>query len=411
MERLISTYFMDNSRAESMVLGLGGTVDFEIAWSNEIFDLLVRNNQIQYSEIAKSKIIDSERELICTVLWFLANSSGGEVQVSNSEIVKTFSSRFDKKITLGGTGVRAALAMRKFGHTSTLHLVSIDDNVREKLPVDLPYICSASSDTLDPHLIIQFNQNSIVSVEKTTITPSRADRIILTCDPPNEILAFSQDFPSALEKAEIFLISGFNSIHIKEILESRLTEIATITQSLPKSSLIFFEDAGYHFPEYQNIVKDKISKLTDFYSMNEEEFQNYLGKSVDFFDSNSVLDAFAAIVKIVRVPILVIHTKYWSVILGEEFEKYTECVDSGMAMATSRYIYGDDFTVKDYSNVCDLPRNPKSLQLSLAVNNGLSKVGQLLPAFEINCESPTTIGLGDSFVGGFLLELLKVLQE
>src|ERR1035437_3039600 len=239
-EKLSSTSPMSGLQADAMVLGLGGTVDYEITWNNVTFQSLVDSYGITLKDLSKSIVIESERELICTIISYFQDSCGAEIQVSNSEIVKTFSNRFEKRITLGGTGVRAAIAMKKFGRTTTQHLVSIDDNVRRLLPEGTKYICSAESDSLDPHLIIQFDPRAVVSIENTLISPTKADRLILTCDPPNEILELSNELPRVLKNASIFLISGFNSTHEKSLLELRLDEITEYSKSCSEECVIFF---------------------------------------------------------------------------------------------------------------------------------------------------------------------------
>ncbi len=397
--------------AEEVVLGLGGTIDFEIVWSNEVFQRLVDSYGISLREIQKSIVIESERELVCNILAHFRDSCGGETQVSDSEIVKTFSERFAKRITLGGTGVRAAIAMKKFGQTTLQHLVSIDDNVRRMLPEGTKYISSADHDTLDPHLIVQFDSRARVRVEGVVIATTKPDRLILTCDPPNEILKLSHELPRVLEKSRIFLISGFNSIHERPLLEQRLVEIADYSRSCPDNAVIFFEDAGYHRDEFRGAVMKSIAALTTFYSMNEEELQRYLDRKVDYHDSRSVVSALTDILSLIDVPILIIHTKDYSVIIGKDYEKYVSCAISGMTMATTRYIYGDNFTVANFQEVGASPRNQLISKIESEVNRQISDWGCLLPAFEVNCDSPTTIGLGDTFVGGFLLELSEILAN
>ncbi len=401
---------METSNAELLVLGLGGTVDYEISWNNDVFQELVDSYSIKIHDVVKSEVIRSERELVCTVLACLLHSTGGETQVESSEIVKSFSARFEKEITLGGTGVRAAIAMRKFGITTTQHLVSIDDNVRRLLPEGSKYVCSADTDSFDPHLIIQFNPSAAVNVGEKLIQPSKADRIILTCDPPNEILLISPELKDILPNAHVFLISGFNSIHEREILESRLEQVKTASTHLSDKGLIFFEDAGYHRPEFREIVMKNISQYCHFFSMNEEELQNYLDRKVDFTNAQIVVEALEAIRSVVKVPNLIIHTKAWSVMLGANSKDYEATLFSGMAMATTRYVYGDAFTVENFASTKALPRNIGALSIASVVNDRLGQTGLLVPAFEVECASPTTIGLGDSFVGGFLLELSTKLR-
>ena len=133
-----------------LVLGLGGTVDYEIRWDAEVIGALARDLGIRRHELTTQAEITDERSLVVTVLAFLASGAGGERFVASSEIVERFADRFEKTVTLGGTGVRAGLALANLGITSTQHLVSIDDNVRRLMPPQIGWICSATEDTLDP---------------------------------------------------------------------------------------------------------------------------------------------------------------------------------------------------------------------------------------------------------------------
>jgi ADP-dependent phosphofructokinase/glucokinase len=179
------------------------------------------------------------------------------------------------------------------------------------------------------------------------------------------------------------------------------------SKELHSDSLIFFEDAGYHRPEFREIVMKSVSGYSSFFSLNEEELQNYLGRGADLLNAENVIKAFEDIAILIPSPILIIHTKVWSVILGTEYLKYKDCVNSGIIMATTRYIYGDNFTKENFEATKLLPRNPTSSILAGQINNKISNFGLIIPAFEVSCTTPTTIGLGDSFVGGFLLELSK----
>jgi ADP-dependent phosphofructokinase/glucokinase len=98
--------------------------------------------------------VSSERDLLRSLLAFIRAGRGGEQFVTSSTVVKAVADHFDTTMALGGTGVRAAIAMDKLGLTSTLYLVSIDDHVRQLLPERCDYICSAVEDRTDPHLII-----------------------------------------------------------------------------------------------------------------------------------------------------------------------------------------------------------------------------------------------------------------
>ena len=159
-----------------------------------------------------------ERDLVISILSFLKSGSGGERIVASSEILEQFSKHFEKKITLGGTPVRAAIAMRKFGYTSALHLVTINDHVRSLLPQGCPYICSNTQDSLHPHLIVQFDKDTSVKASDIDICASQANRIIYHHDDDNMTMKLNENFAELITDAKVFLLSGFNAMQSEKLL-------------------------------------------------------------------------------------------------------------------------------------------------------------------------------------------------
>ena len=128
---------------ERIALGFGNNVDYEIVWNTQVVEELIVHYGIRADELDVDRPIDSERNLVISILRFVKSGGGGERFVASSAIIEHFAQRFDKKITLGGTSMRAAIVMRKLGYTSVLHLVTINDHVRQLIPQDCLYICSS----------------------------------------------------------------------------------------------------------------------------------------------------------------------------------------------------------------------------------------------------------------------------
>ena len=85
--------------------------------------------------------------------WALCGPPKAESVSSASQKSSSALPRFDKKVTLGGTSVRAAIAMRKLGISfGALHLITQNDHVRRLIPHDSPYVCSSERDSMYPHL-------------------------------------------------------------------------------------------------------------------------------------------------------------------------------------------------------------------------------------------------------------------
>ncbi|WPF82675.1 hypothetical protein SANBI_000286 [Sanguibacter sp. 4.1] len=384
------------------MLGLGGTVDYEIVWDSGVLEGLIREYDIRADELTTSVPVTSERALVVTLLAFVRDGVGGERFVASSEIIETFSARFEREITLGGTCVRAAIAMRTLGVTCTLHLVSIDDHVRRLLPEGCAYICSAEQDSTDPHLIVQFGAGVRVAAGDIDFTAPHPNRIIYANDPPNRDLVIAEELGDVLSTADVFMVAGFNVIQDEVLLEERLARIADDIDRMPAGSLVFYEDAGYHIPEFATRVRDRILDRIDVYSMNEDEMQAYLGRGVDLLDVDDVERALEDLHTAIPAATLVVHTKYWSLARGQRAAELREALQGGITMASTRYCYGDGFTAGDYEAVGRLLVHREGAALSQTLESRDSESTVAIPAFVLDARTPTTIGLGDSFVGGFI---------
>ena len=390
--------------ATELVLGLGGTVDYEIRWDSAVLDDLVREYGITPDELSTTAPIIDERSLVSVILAFVRGGGGGERFVESSEIVEQFAARFEKAITLGGTGVRAGIALDSLGIPSTQHLVSIDDNVRRLLPASSRYISSATRDTLDPHLIVQYPAGATLHVGPLTIVATHANRLIFANDPPNREMALSDQLGDELSTADGFLISGFNTMQDATLLRSRLNTLVEALRRLPPGALVYYEDAGFYLPEFRAIARQRLLPFIGVYGMNEDELQEYLGYPVDLLDPPYVIAALKAVHAMIPAPALVVHTKYWAIAVGPEAHRYRSGLESAVRMSATRYRIGDGHTAADFAATAELPRHGGGEAVVAAVERGIpGSVG--VAAHVLDVATPTTIGLGDTFVGGFFAPL------
>jgi ADP-dependent phosphofructokinase/glucokinase len=349
--------------------------------------------------------IEDERALVTTILAFLATGSGGERFVQSSQTVEAFAARFTTAVTLGGTGVRAGIALDSLGVESVQHLVSIDDNVRRLLPASTRYISSATRDTLDPHLIVQYPAGTRVRVGDRELVAPHANRLIFANDPPNREMALSAELPETLAGAEVFLISGFNTMTDAGLLASRLDDLERALGSLPADALVYFEDAGYYHRDLARLPRERLLSRIDVYSMNEDELQEYLGQPVDLLDPAAVARALRAAHELIPAPALVVHTKYWAIAIGPQARRHRDALESAVRMSATRYRLGDGHTAEDFEETATLPRHEDGARVVHHVQCLLPAVG--VPAHDLDVANPTTIGLGDTFVGGFLAAIAR----
>jgi sugar/nucleoside kinase (ribokinase family) len=187
----------------------------------------------------------------------------------------------------------------------------------------------------------------------------------------------------------------------KDLLDQRLAALREHMRRLPPSAVTYFEDAAYHEPAFSRRVRDALLPHIDVYGLNEDELQSYLGREVDLLSPQDAADALAEVRTLIPAPTLVLHTKYWALSRGTDF---TAAVDNGIVMAATRYVHGDDFTDEDVERTRRQPRRAESVAFAAAVR---SDTIFCVPGFALDVTDPTTVGLGDTFVGGFLAAIAE----
>lgn len=392
---------------KKIVLGLGNNIDYEISWDSGIIENQILTYRILDKEITNPDKIDSVRSLLISILYYMKNETGGERHGENINDLLSFSSLFSYKTTLGGTSVRAAIAMDKLGLTSFTHLVTENKDVRELLPSRTSSICSNSKESLYPHLIIQYPSNAEIKVNDIHIKTKRANRLIYTNDLDNELMKIHPKLGKELENSDFFLLSGFNAIQDKKVLKRSLKETIENMENLSEESIVFYEDACFHHNELNRLVLEAFHGMISIHSMNEDELKNYTGITFSLLNPEEVYKAVHNLQNKLMVPLLMVHSRYWALIAGDNASSYKKALMGGITMATTRFRKGDDFTVEDYQDTTKLEPEEEAAIFCKQFNALYSPDAVSIPSIEVKEKDVTTIGLGDAYVGGFLSTLLK----
>lgn len=391
--------------ASRVLLGLGGCVDYELKLTADVMEKLVAEYGIGAAELTSPVTVTSERDLVVSILGYVARGGGGEHYVASAPALSAFATRFPHRETLGGTSVRAGILMSRLGVPSTLHLVTVNDTFRRLMPADSDYINSGTEDTLYPHLIVQYHNGLSVRANDIDINAPFPNRLIYVNDPANADMLLTDDLGERLGRADVFLISGFNAMRDEAELTVRLAALREHMRQLPPSAVTYFEDAAYHEPAFSELVRAALLDAIDVYGLNEDELQAYLGHAVDLLSPSEVADALAAVQSLIPAPTLVLHTKYWALAYGANAGEYAEALDTGTVTAATRYSHGDDLTDSDILSQRGQPRRPESLVFAEVLHALLGDVVRCVPGFVLDAPDPTTVGLGDTFVGGFLTSI------
>lgn len=387
---------------EKIALGFGNNIDYEIVWDSSVLEDLIIEYDIHQNELDVNRVVNSERDLVISILAFLQSDSGGERFVASSAIVESFSQRFENKITLGGTSVRAAIAMRKLGYTSALHLVTINDHVRRLLPRDCSYVCSNEKESSYPHLIVQYGKNTRVSAGDVDISSIHPNRIIYHSDYDNIRMLLDESFAALITEAKVLLVSGFNAMQDETLLLKRLESLVRMMASLPANAVVFYEEAGFYEPGFCQTIYSVLADHIDIVSLNEDEMQHHLGRKLDLLNAFQIRDALVELQALIPIPVIVVHTKYWAIAYGENATRFRRALKAGTTLATTRFRYGDDFTAENYREIESRAPREDSAAFSNIMNSLSSNELCCVPVPDVEQSNGTTIGLGDAFVGGFL---------
>lgn len=384
-----------------IILGLGGTVDYELHWQTGALQALVDECRIRLAELEDEPpaVAHGTREMVLAILRSMRHGRGWECYAADRQALIDLAGRFERSTTLGGTCVRAALALARLGVPSTVHLVSMSPEVRRLLPAEVERLCSAAQDSLDPHVIVQYPRGAQLRLVDGTVRSSRPNRVILVNDEPNEHMLLAPGLARAVGRARAVLISGLNTMRSQAELRERLTELERILAGAPGD--VIYEDAGFHDEAMRQVVLSAMPRMVWAHSLNEDEAQHYLGRSVDLEDPGQVVSMMRDLLALLGSPAVMVHTSGYAAVVGRDAQRLHRAAELGCLMASTRYLHGDAHGRAEYEAVRRAGRDPRGLDL--ARDTGISRAGVLIaPSFAVRPDSPTTIGLGDAFIGGVM---------
>jgi ADP-dependent phosphofructokinase/glucokinase len=218
-------------------------------------------------------------------------------------------------------------------------------------------------------------------------------------------MKLNEDFSKFCPDAKVFLISGFNAMQSAVLLETRIESLLRIMRWLPKEAVVYYEDGGFYDDQLRAVVRHGLEEKIDIHGMNEDELQGYLGRKVDLLDEAQVSSALRDILGLIGTRSVVVHTRYWAAACGRNAASLESALAGGIALATTRFRFGDDFTQENYRNTSSLPDEAEGAAFSARLRV-IMPDAMCVPSKMVHEKRVTTIGLGDAFVGGFLAALL-----
>ena len=399
--------------AAGVVLGFGAALDCEIHWDAAVLASLATDYAIAPEELVRQEPIRTERDLLVSVLGYLSRSAGGERRVDEPTVIEAFAGRFESRTSLGGTSVRAAAAMLRLGQQSTVHLAFDDDEVRRLLPAGTQALLPAEDHASYPHLVVQYPAGARVVTDRLDLVATRANRLIYVNDPANERLPLSPELASAVAASSVLLVSGLNAMRDARELMERLDAIEEAVHE--GAGFVMYEDAGYHEPAFAAVVRSRMAPLVDVYSLSDEELGEAVAGpdrpvDVDLHDVEAVLAAVAELRERLSAAVVVVHSRHWALAYGAEARRYAEALASGVALATARYLHGELFTAEQVDRVVEATPDPRTGAFVERLAHLAGERVACAPVPNLHTDTPTTVGLGDTFVGGFLAACARMAE-
>ena len=390
--------------SQKIALGFGNNVDYEIAWDAAALERLIVQHGIRADELRIDGAINNERDLLVSILGFARTGQGGERFVADSDLIERFASHLRREVTLGGTPVRAAAVMAKLNTTAALHLVTQNDEIRGLLPVGCPWLCSNPRDSHYPHLIAQYPRDTRIRANDIDFRAPSANRLIYHCNADNIAMRLSPDFADMLVDARALLASGFNAMQDESLLLARMDTLGDMLARLPSDAIVFCEDGGFFDPRFRRLIQDSLGKRVDIWSMNEDEFQEQVGRRVSMISGYEVLMALEALLRRIPARTLILHTQDYAMALGGGAGMYADALRMGVSIATTRHCHGDRWGEAELQAMFLRQPSYENARFAEGINESMADA-VCVPAPHVEPQYPTTIGLGDAFVGGFLAAL------
>ena len=422
----IDKYKSNNSR---LAFGYASDLDVLIEWNAETFGKLLSEYLTEEPTIDECEAIDSMASLARIVSYYMIQGLGGEIEISNGEVVETLRRSFNTQFALGGTCAQGATALGTMGFPSIVHITDRSKEVCRLMDgwgievIDhtgrISIMQGARDDPPVQHLILQYPKGASIKVLGREYIAPVSNRIIMDYDRIHKYMPIDACFLEYCEKNAkdilAYSTSGFNSIVDMNVMANLIEALSRHYLKVKKMNpdcIIYLESAHYMSSKINNIVYERFADSVDLLGMNEEElygFTQKAGMDTDLDDLESVLASLVFVLEKYPLMGIVLHTKDYAMYYGSDIEgvDLTRGLTLGNLMASTRARIGRYGTYQECGETLALPLSP----VGIAFHEQLEKIQSHHPVYIVPArymEQPTfTIGLGDTFVAGFMIAFVK----
>jgi ADP-dependent phosphofructokinase/glucokinase len=412
-----------------VIMGYTSDLDVIIEWNSQTFKDIVSAFLKEEPALKPGDTIDSMESFARIVCYYMINGLGGEIDITNIEVCKFLESRFNTAFALGGTCAQGAAALNAVGFPVLVHITDRSrevcvqmsgqglDTVTERGRV--PIMESVTNAPPVRHMILQYPKGEKVDVNGTVYETPVSNRLIMDYDTVHKIMPIDKCFLDYCEanakRMLVYSVSGFNGIIDRGIMEKRIDEVSAHYKKVKEQNpdcVIFLEGAHYLNAELKNLVLGRLSRYIDIYSMNEEELVEHTAKHGMITDKDSLSSILGGLeFMLERYPVkgMVLHTKDYSMYFGDELRRadFEKGLTLGNLMSATRARTGKYGTYSDCGESLSLPLSPSGIAFAERLKSlRTGKYVCLVPSRYM--EHPKyTIGLGDTFMAGFLTSFVN----
>lgn len=395
---------IEGTGERKIALGFHACVDFELEWDFSVMEHLIRKHGIHAGELTERSQIASIKDLMIEILICMRQGTGCEIIPDDFRTCNAFAEEFTYRTTIGGTAARAAIAIRKIGFESTLGMCCFNRYIENLLPPGIKFYSGngLEYDRVYPHIILQYPSGVHIQANDIDFTVPCHNRILISRDKDSMDMVIAEDVGEMVRDADVFLLSCFSEVLDGSILRDRLDTVFDILNGLKDSAAVILEDGCYINKEFRHMVHRQLAPVLDIISMNEDELQDYVGQRIRILNPVQVMDAVRYIYRCLQVPFLIIHTHIWALAYGTGAREFKGALESGIMLASARYVHGDDFGMEEYGRIRTWKTNAKGEAFCRQVTESDPLVCCVACKDLDFVDRPTTVGLGDFFAGGLL---------
>lgn len=396
---------------ERIALGFHTCVDYELKWDTQVVEEQIKAFDIHADELKLDIEVDSERAIWIMSLAHLQAGIGCEMVPSTSEVCIEFANHFEYEVTLGGTPTRAGIILDRLGYSSVLQTSCYNDHVKRLLPSKIRALPGVGPDQnkIYPHVVLQCHKGVRIQANDIDFVTPRENRILISRDEDSlNMPVLPDEFGKMIGGCEVFLLGSFSELLDPDVLKDRMEKTKKLLSYLPEDAVVVMEDGCYVKKDFRSYVHRQLAPQIDVLSMNEDELQQYIGKSIDILDPKAVEEAVKYVYDNSGIKLILVHSAAWALVYGENAGTMKASLEGGVTMASTRFRIGDNFTPEDYEQTKDIPVKTKSAAFCDCMGERLGEKIYCIPCKDLSyVENPTVVGLGDSFAGGLLPGLLK----